>query len=132
MEIIEEEPLEFWEVKKLLDKRRNGKDQFDRFEQRRVYEYITEAVKLDEKDAEELLNTLLNKFKLPKKIAIQIVDVVPLSIAELTPFIKQLEDEKGELSLEEKNKLIEELLLELKKYEDKAKSLVREEEEKIE
>lgn len=132
MEIINEEPLELWEVKKLLEKRKGGKDQFDRFEQRRVYEYIVEVTKLDDKNAKELLKTLTEKLNLPKKIAVQIVDVLPLSRAELTPFIKQIEEEKGELSPEEKNKLVEELIGELKKYKEKARSLVEEIKEKSE
>jgi len=123
MEVEREEPLELWEVLELLEKRKGDKPQFDTTDQRKVYEYAKEAAKLEKKDALELLNILMKKFHLPKKIAIQMVDVLPLTAQEIEPFIVQLEEEMKLESKEEKDALMSEILSILREYADKAKSL---------
>ncbi len=133
MEIKKEEPLELWELLEILEKRRNAKKQFETVEQRRVYEYATKATKLNKEDALELLKKLMNRYKLPKKIAIQLVDILPLTLEELEPFIIQLEDEDLiPEEQEERDKLLSDLLTELRQYMDKARSLVEEEEKNSE
>ena len=132
MEVEKEEPLELWEVKELLEKRRGDKKQFEITEQRRVYEYATEAVKLSEEDAKELLNTLTKKFKIPKIIAVQLTDVLPLTLEELEPFLPQLEEHFTFENVEERREFEKKLLDELRKYQDKARTLISSEEEESE
>lgn len=111
MEVIEEKPLLLWDVIKLLEKRKGDKDKWEKTEQRRVYDYAKLIVKLPEDKARELYEKLTNELKIPEIIAVQIVDILPLTINEVEPFIRQLvERENIELTKEEEEKLVEEIL----------------------
>ncbi|MGQ4890950.1 MAG: hypothetical protein ACP6IP_00495 [Candidatus Njordarchaeia archaeon] len=130
MKTIKEEPLELWELAEILEKRRDKKKQFETVEQRRTYEYALEAVRLPKEDAINLLNKLTKDFKIPKKIAAQLVDVFPLTATELEPFIVQLEEAGVFESKEERSELESQIINEFKKYMDKVKVFIEEEEEK--
>jgi len=111
LEVIEEKPLLLWDVIKLLEKRKGDKDKWEKTEQRRVYDYAKLIVKLPEDKARELYEKLTNELKIPEIIAVQIVDILPLTINEVEPFIRQLvERENIELTKEEEEKLVEEIL----------------------
>lgn len=111
MEVVEEKPLLLWDVIKLLEKRKGKRDKWEKTEQRRVYDYAKLIVKLPEDKARELYEKLIDELKIPEIVAVQIVDILPLTINEVEPFIKQLmERESIELTKEEEEKLIEEVL----------------------
>ena len=110
MEVVEEKPLLLWDVIKLLEKRKGKRDKWEKTEQRRVYDYAKLIVKLPEDKARELYEKLIDELKIPEIVAVQIVDILPLTINEVEPFIKQLmERESIELTKEEEEKLIEEV-----------------------
>ncbi len=92
MEVIKEEPLSLWEVIKVLEKRRGDKEYWDKTDQRRVYEYAQKIVKLDHDDAMELLKILTKDFGIPKIIAVQIVNLLPVTINELEPLFQLVVD----------------------------------------
>ena len=131
MEVEKEEPLEYWEVAKLLEKRKGDQQKFDTTDQRRVYEFVTTAARLDKDDAEKLLKELVEDLKIPKDIAVQMVYILPLTMQELEPFLKQLETKEGFDNIlenrETRDEFIRNLLDVLKKYEEKAKVLIEEE-----
>jgi len=88
----EEKPLLLWEVIKILEKRRGSSQHWDKADQRKVYEYASKFYKLELEDALELLNILVEKFNIPRVIAVQLVDTLPVTLDELEPFFKELED----------------------------------------
>jgi len=129
--ILEEVPLTLWELIDLLEKRRKGKH-WESTDQRRTYEYATSIVKLSKEDSEQLLNILLNKFKIPRIVAVQLVNVLPVTVDELEPFLKQIEKIGGKLESEEREKFVRELLSVLREYWKKSKAVLEEKEEEEE
>ena len=124
MEIEHEEPLMLWDIIKLLKKRKGDADYWDIADQRRTYEYAINKVRLNEDDARELLKELIDNVHIPKIIAVQLVDILPITIDELEPFLQQIELYRDEtLPKEEREALTKKLLDMLREYWKKAKPL---------
>ncbi|MCD6490873.1 MAG: hypothetical protein ACP6IQ_05320 [Candidatus Njordarchaeia archaeon] len=124
MEIEHEEPLMLWDIIKLLKKRKGDADYWDIADQRRTYEYAINKVRLNEDDARELLKELIDNVHIPKIIAVQLVDILPITIDELEPFLQQIELYRDEtLPKEERETLTKKLLDILREYWKKAKPL---------
>ncbi len=101
----EELPLILWEVKKMLEKRKGGSSQWDKADQRRVYEHADKFNRLDMDDALGLLNKLINEYKLPRVIAVQIVDTLPVTIDELDVIFKAIEEIAHQAKLQSESEL---------------------------
>ena len=125
-DIIEEKPLTLWEVIDILEKRKHG-EHWETTDQRRTYEYAMKMVKLSKEDAENLLNILMEKFKIPRIIAVQMVNILPVTLDELDPFLKQLDEIGVKLEEEKREKFIRELLEVLRDYWKKARKIIEEE-----
>lgn len=124
LEIEHEEPLMLWDIIKLLKKRKGDADYWDIADQRRTYEYAINKVRLNEDDARELLKELIDNVHIPKIIAVQLVDILPITIDELEPFLQQIELYRDEtLPKEERETLTKKLLDILREYWKKAKPL---------
>ncbi|MHA1664316.1 MAG: hypothetical protein ACTSVW_00585 [Candidatus Njordarchaeales archaeon] len=124
MEIEHEEPLMLWDIIKLLKKRKGDADYWDIADQRRTYEYAINKVRLNEDDARKLLKELIDNVHIPKIIAVQLVDILPITIDELEPFLQQIELYRDEtLPKEEREALTKKLLDMLREYWKKAKPL---------
>ncbi len=126
-DIVEEIPLTLWEVVELLEKRKKNKH-WESTDQRRVYEYATQMAKLSKDDSEKLLKTLISQFNIPRIIAVQIVNILPVTIEELEPFLKQLEKRGVKLEGEKREKFLRELLGVLREYWKRSKEVTEEEE----
>jgi len=124
LEIEHEEPLMLWDIIKLLKKRKGDADYWDIADQRRTYEYAINKVRLNEDDARKLLKELIDNVHIPKIIAVQLVDILPITIDELEPFLQQIELYRDEtLPKEEREALTKKLLDMLREYWKKAKPL---------
>ena len=124
LEIEHEEPLMLWDIIKLLKKRKGDADYWDIADQRRTYEYAINKVRLNEDDARKLLKELIDNVHIPKIIAVQLVDILPITIDELEPFLQQIELYRDEtLPKEERETLTKKLLDILREYWKKAKPL---------
>ncbi|MHA1617577.1 MAG: hypothetical protein ACTSX9_09750 [Candidatus Njordarchaeales archaeon] len=126
-DIVEEIPLTLWEVVELLEKRKKNKH-WESTDQRRVYEYATQMAKLSKEDSEKLLKTLISQFNISRIIAVQIVNILPVTIEELEPFLKQLEKRGVKLEGEKREKFLRELLGVLREYWKRSKEVTEEEE----
>jgi len=89
MEKAEIKPLTFHEVAELLEKLSGGEGSFRRSTQRRVYEYVQKFLFSTKEEIERIINAL-EKLDIPRKIAIQIAYLLPISREELKPFFSQM------------------------------------------
>jgi DNA-directed RNA polymerase subunit F len=72
------------EVKKALEL--IGEEKLDQF-QRRSLDYASKFAKVDEQEAELIVDTLRDKFGLDQEEAIQIVNCMPESVEEIRVFL---------------------------------------------
>lgn len=101
----DEIPLILWEVKKMLEKRRGNASQWDKADQRRVYEHANKFSRLGIDDALELLNRLINENNLPRVIAAQITDILPITISEMDAILKAIEEVAHQVKFQNKSEL---------------------------
>lgn len=81
---IRERLLTVPEVKKALEL--IGEDKLDQF-QRRSLDYASKFAKVDEEEAEMIVDVLKDKFELDQEDAIQIVNCMPESVEEIRVFL---------------------------------------------
>jgi len=81
---IRERMLTVPEVKKALEL--IGEEKLDQF-QRRSLDYASKFAKVDEQEAELIVDTLRDKFGLDQEEAIQIVNCMPESVEEIRVFL---------------------------------------------
>lgn len=115
MKIKKETPLDYQELLRWLKKRRGESKWWATSDQREIAAHAEQYSKLNEERSEKLLKRLTDEIELPKEIAVQIVNTLPLVIDEVDPFLQQLKRKK-ELSSEEvkqKTKQILEITREL-------------------
>jgi len=101
----EEVPLILWEVKRMLEKRKGDASQWDKADQRRVYEHADKFNRLEIDDALELLDKLINKNNIPRVIAAQITDTLPVTIDELDAIFKAIEEIAHQAKLQSESEL---------------------------
>lgn len=155
MSTIEEKPLTLWEVIRILEKRKGKSQHWDKADQRKVYEYANKFYKLDENNARELLDILTEKFNLPRAIAVQIIDILPVTLEELelifaelveiyqhvkvskemeiSPFLKEViifAENFNKLEKEKQDELIKKIIDILREYWSKARKIIPTEGEK--
>ncbi len=125
MSVTNEQPLIPWEVKKILEKRRGGSSQWDKADQRRVYEHADKFYKLDMDDALELLNKLIKEYEIPRVVAVQIVDILPVTLDELDIIFKAIEEISHQARLQKESEIpnyVKEILLFFEKLEKMEKN----------
>ena len=118
----EEKPLLLWEVIKILEKRRGKSSHWDKTDHRKVYEYANRFIKLEFDDALELLNLLTGKFKLPRIVAVQFVDILPITIEELEPFFEEIQRVSESIKTRNKEELPQ-YLREVLEFSDKLEEM---------
>ena len=101
----EEVPLILWEVKRMLEKRKGDASQWDKADQRRVYEHADKFNRLEIDDALELLDKLINENNIPRVIAAQITDTLPVTIDELDAIFKAIEEIAHQAKLQSESEL---------------------------
>lgn len=109
MKITEKKPLTLQELLSWLKKRRGESKWWATSDQREIASYAEQYVKLDEASSEKLLKKLTKGVKLPREVAVQIVNTLPLVIDEVSPFIQQLKREQ-DLSPNEQNEKTKKIL----------------------
>ena len=103
----EVKPLTFHDVAELLERLSQGEGSFRRSTQRRVYEYIQKFLFTTKGEIEKIIEQL-EKLNIPRKIAIQMAYLLPITREELSPFFSQLRQMKIEIKDEER--LMEEII----------------------
>ena len=88
-----------------------GEDRLDQF-QRRSLDYATKFTKVNSKDIETLLNSLVKEFEIEEQEAVQIINAMPESIQEIRVFLSS-----GRRIIESSK--LEKILLFLYKYRKK-------------
>jgi len=81
---MRERMLTIPEVKKALEL--IGEEKLDQF-QRRSLDYVSKFAKVDDEEAEGIVDTLRTKFELDEEEAIQIVNCMPESVEEIRVFL---------------------------------------------
>jgi len=81
---VGEKNLTLPQVKKLLESM--GEENLDQF-QRRTLDYLSKFSKVDAETAEKLVEKIVTEFDLEKDEAVQIVNCMPTSVAELRVFL---------------------------------------------
>lgn len=94
-----------WEVKKMLEKRKGVSAQWDKADQRRVYEHADKFSRLSMDDALELLNKLIKEHKVPRVVAAQITDLLPVTLEELDTIFKAIEEIAHQARLQSESEL---------------------------
>lgn len=94
MKIQRNEILTFQEVLTWLKKRRGESKWWATSDQREIASYVEQHKKLNKEMSQKLLKKLTDDIGIPKDIAIQIVNILPLTIDEVSPLIDQLQKEE--------------------------------------
>lgn len=81
---LKEHVLTVSQVKKMLESL--GEERLDQL-QRRSLDYASKFSRIDPKKAETLVKSLIEKFELEKKEAVQLVNCMPESIEEIRVFL---------------------------------------------
>jgi DNA-directed RNA polymerase subunit F len=79
--IVTKKEIPISEVKEIL----KNVEELNQF-QARAFEYVKKFSKIDPSKAQELTDQLIEKFKIERKDAVQVVNCVPTSVQELRTF----------------------------------------------
>ena len=83
MSVVEKKEITVAEAKALLEAKAEELDPL----QRRVLDYTIRFTKTSEKDADKLVNELMEKGGIDRQLAVQLVNCMPGSIAEIRTFL---------------------------------------------
>jgi len=117
-----------WEVIKILEKRKGTNQYWDKADQRKVYDYANKLVKLNYDDALKLLSILENEFNCPRIVAVELIDVLPVTFEELDLIIKEIDKISNSYKFTEKN--IPKYVQDIIEYANFLESMEKEEREK--
>ena len=82
-EIKKKQAISISEVKEILEK--EDPESMDQI-QRWTYDYVSKFVKVDPKDAKKMKQELMKECELTEEEAVEIVNIMPSSLAELRSF----------------------------------------------
>lgn len=82
-EVKKKQAISLSEVKEILDK--VDPEQMDQI-QRWTYDYVSKFVKVEPKDAKKMKQQLVKECELTEEEAVEIINIMPTSLAELRSF----------------------------------------------